>query len=184
MSFRWHDGDSNENFKNAIGWIDKITTLHTQQAFCKFLAVTARLWHENAWFHILMRTWTSEIWNCLSLSELKYGTSNNIRELTPKEFPCIWKNKRVRIIVIEIKRMKIQFLSIIMAAIAVNRSQTPSSCFQKHKQTCSYISRALAYSSIWAEYIATFKRHLFAELQLKRTITSRPDDNKNYNRFG
>ena len=108
-----------------------------------------------------------------------------IRESTTKESPCIWKNKRVRIIiVIEIKRMKIQFLSIIMAAIAVVRSQTPSSCFQKHKQTCSYISRALAYSSIWAEYIATFKRHLFAELQVKRTITSWPDDNKNYNRFG
>ena len=37
-SIRWHDGDGNENFKNAIGWIDKITTLHTQQAISKFLA--------------------------------------------------------------------------------------------------------------------------------------------------
>ena len=80
--------------------------------------------------------------------------------------------------------MKIHFLSIITAAFAVVRSQTPTSCFQKHKQTCSYISRALAYSSIWAEYIATFKRHLFAELQVERKITSRPDDNKNYKRFG
>ena len=22
-SIRWHDGDGNENFKNAIGWIEK-----------------------------------------------------------------------------------------------------------------------------------------------------------------
>lgn len=80
--------------------------------------------------------------------------------------------------------MTIHFLSIIMAAIAIIRSQTPSSCFQKHKQTCSYISRALAYSSIWAEYIATFKRHLFAELQVERAIASRPDDDKKYNKFG
>ena len=67
--------------------------------------------------------------------------------------------------------MRIHFLNIIVASIIVVRYQTPFSCFQKHKQTCSYISRALAYSSIWAEYIATFKRHLFAELQVERTIT-------------
>ena len=79
--------------------------------------------------------------------------------------------------------LQLCFLSIIMAAIAIIRSQTPS-CFQKHKQTCSYISSALAYSSIWAEYIATFKRHLFAELQVERAKASRPDDDKKYNKFG
>ena len=46
--------------KDALGWIGKTTTLHMQHNFLvHFFAVTVPLRRENAWFHVLWRTSTS-----------------------------------------------------------------------------------------------------------------------------
>ena len=56
------DGDVNENGKNAVGLYTKQNNhfARASRFFVHFFAVIARLRRENAWFHILWRTWTQD----------------------------------------------------------------------------------------------------------------------------
>ena len=73
--------------------------------FVYFLALTARLPRENAWFQVLWRTWTSNDKTIFTFMNLDMVDRNS----APEEFTCIWQSKWVGTITIETEKMWLHY---------------------------------------------------------------------------
>ena len=108
------NGDGNENDKNAMGLLRK-TTLHVHHAFL-YISLPSLHDCENAWFHALWRTSTSD--HKFFFLFLKFECSSqeiNSREIGLVTFSADW-NKRDNV-----------FQSDVFAAVAVVDAKVPYS---------------------------------------------------------
>ena len=101
-TLRSEKGHDNENVKKGKDvWNNN--SARAAHFFVHFLAVTARLRRENAWFHVLWWTQTGRRRNFPSLSELE----NGYWEFNSGEFAYIWQRKWVELIPMKIERTPI-----------------------------------------------------------------------------
>ena len=114
--FKIPDSDDNENGKKkGIGWIGKTNCARASRFFCTFLF---RHWTTTTGKCLIshfMEDVNKPRPNFLSHSELNIVLRNSAQ----KEFPYIWQSKWVGIIIIEIERTQIHFLSDFFVAVAV-----------------------------------------------------------------
>ena len=109
------EGDSNDSAKKRNGFVKQNNNFaRASRFFVHFFAVTARLRRENAWFHSLWRTQTSDdqfFFLFLNLSAV--DKKSNL-----EKFTHIWHFQRIGINATTFEKARIPFQSDVFAAVA------------------------------------------------------------------
>ena len=90
-TLRSNDADDDENVKKTIAFIRKTTTRNNHGFLYISLPVFARPRRENAWFHVLWSTWTSNN----EILPLSLNLDMVPRNSTPGGFAYIWQSRWV-----------------------------------------------------------------------------------------
>ena len=107
-TLRSDDGDGGKERQKSNRFCNQNNTFARASRFFEdFFAVTARLRRENAQFHVVQRTYTSED----EISSLYLNLDMVLRNSTLEGSTCIWQSWWLGVIAMNIERTRIYFFS-------------------------------------------------------------------------